>query len=604
MAEGIRFTAESDDDDTGFESLDKDSKKKKKKASKRVGATILAGAEKTTDQADKEPPKNIFEQMKGWLDQDEKLPSIDEPRAGSSEKGDASASTDAIEDSPSAGSNAAESMPSVAEDIEVTAAPEHTPEDFNDFRTVLSPDELSGGEGVIHLRPPEHAEDVVSAEIPADEVLEGDAIEEGVVPEEPSVAETIVSGPEQPNEDEDDLVVTTPTVTPPVTPPPTTPPVPYNTPPPVGGSGAGGGGSSSSRSGGGNSGGGGSGGGSNSGGSQGGGGNAGGGGNVPRNPVVPAAANRNVGGYNIAPLIAANTFANLLAQRMAFEVGHLAGRTRGRVEGLVSGALVGAGIEHHRHKKREKKMEKKSKEAHLKNKRAIEELKIRTTGLETDRDRIVRETTKERYDHEKALKHAADAEIKAHESVASTKALSAEKARLDAEKQKAELIERLNARAAEQEKLGAAELIKDSGNRLETSAWHTMEVDKHGHVVEDSKLEYGHEYYRERAHETGPKQQVDVKAGGTAVAAAAALVAGGVTAQAMSPAAPTQQSHGSIPGPTPSVVSATTPAAAPARPEPAPSAAVALEQSTSSLLVASLIVVCAVIAVIVYLVMR
>ncbi len=84
---------------------------------------------------------------------------------------------------------------------------------------------------------------------------------------------------------------------------------------------------------------------------------------------------------------------------------------------------------------------------------------------------------------------------------------------------------------ADIEKIKAA-LEGGEGHRIEQSAWHNIEVDKHGKAVDDGSLEYGHEYYQERAHETGPKikQQIDEAAGEVALVAAA--LSGDDTAQA------------------------------------------------------------------------
>jgi hypothetical protein len=64
------------------------------------------------------------------------------------------------------------------------------------------------------------------------------------------------------------------------------------------------------------------------------------------------------------------------------------------------------------------------------------------------------------------------------------------------------------------------EIPKD--HHLETSAWHTIEVDsKTGKPVENPTFAYGHEYYQERAHEAAPKDQRNAAAGEIALVAAA-----------------------------------------------------------------------------------
>jgi len=222
----------------------------------------------------------------------------------------------------------------------------------------------------------------------------------------------------------------------------------------------------------------------------------------------------------LAPATGAS-FNQLLAVQQAADEAWHQGRGRGRGEGLLAGLIVGGGIEHLRHKSREKKMGKKAKAEKQKQEKTFE----------SEKTELTHRATKDRLEYEQKLHAEADAAIIAQTSEASatTKAITAEKAKVDAEKEKAKLIERLNAQAAEQERLDAEDLLKDPEHRIETSAWHAMEVDKSGHIVEDGNIEYGHEYYSERAHETGPKDQLDAKAGSTAVAAA--MFSGGSSSQ-------------------------------------------------------------------------
>lgn len=50
------------------------------------------------------------------------------------------------------------------------------------------------------------------------------------------------------------------------------------------------------------------------------------------------------------------------------------------------------------------------------------------------------------------------------------------------------------------------------GHRLERSAWHTVEVDAHtGNIADQSSIEYGQEYYKERSHEVDESQDNNPK---------------------------------------------------------------------------------------------
>ena len=72
---------------------------------------------------------------------------------------------------------------------------------------------------------------------------------------------------------------------------------------------------------------------------------------------------------------------------------------------------------------------------------------------------------------------------------------------------------------------------------LQSSAWHSIEIDKRtGRPVENPTFMYGREYYRERAHETGPVSRRNAAAGEVALVAAARSgnsSAGGTTAGAV-----------------------------------------------------------------------
>lgn len=222
----------------------------------------------------------------------------------------------------------------------------------------------------------------------------------------------------------------------------------------------------------------------------------------------------------------------LLAQRLALETAKTVGRAKGRVEGLIAGAVIGGGVEHVRHTRHEKKMERRTKEAFAKRDQKIENLEYNHQQLKTEQLELARRAEADK----RQIREAAKAEMARTVEEQMTLARTENNAVFEAakrtaelkeeERKKAETIERLNSQAMEQERQ-EAERLQGPENRLETSAWHTMEVDKHGHVVEDSKLEYGHEYYRERSHETAPAQQVDAKAG---VAAVSSLVGGGSSA--------------------------------------------------------------------------
>lgn len=466
MAEGIRFNSESFDDDDMSAESNKDKKKKKKKAGN-VGKAIVDGMvdgkpsmpEKSTTAS----KQNFLDLLKGWL-------TDETPKEASIEKASrpveivAASDIETLSVAPSSDEEAA--IQRAKEILSPNALGQSSAETleptiFENFRTQLSPDELSGGEGIINLQSGD-------AETASEQEIFQRSVEDDL-----SLIETVDS------DDEAGAVQRAPQVL-------------RRTP--VGAQRRRGHTAASRPS---------------------------------STGYVPLPGAGSVGGIgqnraNTAPNVPVSSLGTLLAQRLAFETAHLAGRTRGFVEGALTGALIAGGIEHSRHSRREKAESKKLKNEQQKQAKALETTQFHTADLVKEHEAAIRTVTQERREHEERLHADAEAVISARTSevVATTKALAAEKAKADSEKEKAKLIERLNAQAAEQERLATEALLKDPDHHIETSAWHTMEVDKSGHIVQDSALEYGHEYYRERAHETGPKEQFDIKAGTTAVAAA------------------------------------------------------------------------------------
>lgn len=172
----------------------------------------------------------------------------------------------------------------------------------------------------------------------------------------------------------------------------------------------------------------------------------------------------------------------------------------------MGGAILGGLIEHFRHKSRERKMEKKTKTELKKRDQQIESLNFERQQLKTEQLEQARKAEAERYANKIAANQelAATAQAQMSEVAAVKRAKELKLTAEQQEREKAALIDRLNAQATEQEQL-AAEQLAANENRIETSAWHSIEVDKHGHAVQETNIVYGHEYYRERGHETGPK---------------------------------------------------------------------------------------------------
>ena len=210
---------------------------------------------------------------------------------------------------------------------------------------------------------------------------------------------------------------------------------------------------------------------------------------------------------------------------------------RGRNRGLIAGLIIGGGIEHIRHKRREKKREK-----------AIEltfarERKEQAKNLENVRWDHIREQQSEKVRQAAAEKYqlpvqreapktpSAEAVTTSPQPVTERIVRTVPEVSLGSQQTAQEVL--VQKQVAEQQRIvqhveqvkqeQLAELGIAQGNRVERSAWHNIEVDKMGKAVQGSSFEYGHEYYQERAHETGSKtkQQVDAVAGEVALVAAA-----------------------------------------------------------------------------------
>jgi hypothetical protein len=161
----------------------------------------------------------------------------------------------------------------------------------------------------------------------------------------------------------------------------------------------------------------------------------------------------------------------------------------GQRRGLLTGLLVGGAYEHFKHKRREKKTEKRQKQQS----RQLEEVRKDFAVREQEQAKHLTERDHQYNALEKRLENSITGE-KPTKSIAEAPLLADE---------------------AEQMRI-------PEDHRLETSAWHSIEVDaKTGKPVENPTFQYGHEYYRERSHEATPTAHRNAAAGEVALVAAA-----------------------------------------------------------------------------------
>jgi hypothetical protein len=193
----------------------------------------------------------------------------------------------------------------------------------------------------------------------------------------------------------------------------------------------------------------------------------------------------------------------------------------GMQRGLVTGLFVGGLYEHFKHRRREKKAEKR----YQKQSKQLEEARQNYTfGLQ---------------------------EQERQQSEASRQLKTAERRYSDLEQRQAaekrpeqHMIRTPEQVAAE----NAQQLAVPEGHRLETSAWHTIEVDaKTGKAVEKPAFEYGEEYQHERAPENVGNKFTDEDATSAKPEALADL-----TAAAQIPSATTRTEHPMPPADLPS----------------------------------------------------
>ena len=225
---------------------------------------------------------------------------------------------------------------------------------------------------------------------------------------------------------------------------------------------------------------------------------------LPRAAAIPAPSTT----FDAMPTPApGSTLNQILEQQRELEHAAYYGRRHGRVEGLLGGIIIGGFFENIRNRSRERRLEKQARQERQKQGKRLDNLEFQQNLLRTEQLEQARKADAERYERKAAAKHemAVVAEAQMSEAEALKHAREMSRAAEEQERNKAALIERLNAQAAHQEKLEADNLLLNPENRIETSAWHAIEVDKTGHAVQETSIAYGHEYYRERGHESGPK---------------------------------------------------------------------------------------------------
>lgn len=187
----------------------------------------------------------------------------------------------------------------------------------------------------------------------------------------------------------------------------------------------------------------------------------------------------------------------------------------GQRRGVLAGLVTGAWIEHTRHKRREKRQAKKvaQQQKQYEKERETQKFQLAEQAKKTNAtERQVRDLqAAERRRQFATRSEAMPTPLTNPERSAGASAKTAaapEKSNANSFSGKLEkLVPKKPERAGKPGEAVVAERLEvPAEHRLETSAWHTIEVDaKTGKAVENPTFAYGEEYYRERAKETGPR---------------------------------------------------------------------------------------------------
>ncbi len=221
-------------------------------------------------------------------------------------------------------------------------------------------------------------------------------------------------------------------------------------------------------------------------------------------PGGPAGPNNPLYQYNMMPPAPQANMdvapANTTKVQQAIDDAEYYGRKRGRSEGFWTGALLVGGYEHFKHRRREKRINKKFKAEQTNHAKTLEDIRWDRTRTEQNEKLVAAEATKySKPEYARGLQAAEQVKPDSEESHRLQRELEVEK----------------------QRQLESIEI--PAGHHVERSAWHSVEVDEHGRAVENSAIDYGHEYYQERTHEAPPvdKTKLENVTGGVALTAAA-----------------------------------------------------------------------------------
>jgi hypothetical protein len=227
---------------------------------------------------------------------------------------------------------------------------------------------------------------------------------------------------------------------------------------------------------------------------------------VPPVPPAPVYWGGGGGYYPPAPVMAASAAPNILASPVAVPQVEVVPDRNAERRGLLTGLLVGGLIEHVRHKRRERRMEREQK-AQIKQMTGEQQAEA-LRASEQQKSAVRKQTSLEKQLLRLKEQIAQPAELPMYEQQAKQVQQPERQAPIDKFVEKTpEDIAKARATseriwAEKQEAIEEVQREIPNDRRIETSAWHAIEVDKKtGKAVENPTVEYGEEFKYEQHQE-------------------------------------------------------------------------------------------------------
>jgi hypothetical protein len=203
----------------------------------------------------------------------------------------------------------------------------------------------------------------------------------------------------------------------------------------------------------------------------------------------------------------------------------------GQRRGVLAGAVVAGAYEHFKHRRREKRAEKHQEHLAKQHNKQLRKYEVENAHLTTEKQTQAAKL-QEFERAQAAAPYAAERPVYTEQrqftaSEQNTTPRFESRSGTSAETKTALKPEQLSSKPEQPAVVPAdapEQLAIPKDHRIETSAWHSIEVDaRTGKAVENPTFAYGHEYYHERAQEAGPRDTQRTAAAGEVALVAAAM---------------------------------------------------------------------------------